>query len=199
MNLLTLMDIVPTSFFVVDESGIYEHSPTEDPDDVLLEKSDLDFKTLLYSLRNASLPHDFVVVRGSSEDIVISDHNKTDDALSVRMSVILYPSKATKVMVHRREARIPASAPGIDFTVNSVVNFLDYMCELSVCMGNPDDDMQPFIPTVDLRKDPLSVTKKGISWRKSVMCTTAPQSAMSTAPCLFEVLGATSVSICDTS
>ena len=152
-------------FFVIDESGIYEHSPTEDPDDVLLEKSDSAFKNLLSSLRNASLPHDFVVVRGSSEDIVISDHYKSDDALSVRMSVILYPSKTTKVIVHRREARIPVSAPGIDFTVKFIVNFLDYLCELSVCMGNPDDDMQPFIPTVggvlSSQKGPVIGYKEG--------------------------------------
>ena len=152
-------------FFVIDEIGVYEHSHNEDPTDVLLDKADLVFNTLLSSLRNTSLPHDFVVVRGSSQEIVISDHYKDDEALCVRMSVVIYPSRTTKVIVHRREAKVPPSAPAIDLTVPSVINFLNYVCEFSVCMGNPDEDMQSFIPAVGgilaSQKGPIIGYKEG--------------------------------------
>ena len=135
-------------FFVIDESGVFEYSHTEHCDDVLMKNSEMLFVKLLACLRATSLPQDFVIVKFSTEEIVICDHYIRDGHLTVKMSVVLYPSQEFKVLIHRREAKLPSSAPSFNMNVQSVVDILNYLLTLTVCIGNPDEDMQPLIPAV---------------------------------------------------
>ena len=135
-------------FYVIGDCGIFEYSHDEDPDEVIRNNSNLLFVNLLTELQKTPLPQNFVVVKSSCKEVIISDHYMHDGHISVRMSLYLYPSKKYTVFVHRREAKLPSSAPDINQTVQSVVEFLDYLCTLSVCIGNPDEDMQPLIPVV---------------------------------------------------
>ena len=62
-----------------------------------MKNSDMLFVKLLDSLPAASLPWDFVIVKCSTEEIVICDHYNRDGHLTARISAVLYPSHELSV------------------------------------------------------------------------------------------------------
>ena len=135
-------------FYVVTDNSVYEHDPTIDVSDFLSSVNKTEFDDMVNSLRSQKLPGNFLVIDSSHDHIVLSDHYKHNNDISVRISVAVYQNKSVEICVHRKKISLPKSAPRLELTVQSVIALLTYLSDMSVCIGNPDDHIVDLIPEV---------------------------------------------------